>query len=252
MPFAYTKSDMQTFYLTESGDCDHLSYALDGLSSAMTAAGVRAEFFPQNGFRKLRLDVPEAYASFFLSELKEKLAEIIVVGYKYDFFAEKTRLSGLNEAEKELFLTAVIAADLDDDKKYALRILEISEETAVDGVYHFRLQKLKEKWGEIAAMLPSYFGEELYHNFMQYLIDDFREQPVYVVGGQVFDERYNRTTPGVLSGGEGNLTCAKNILLSCGKEIHLVGETSPETSAFLSEFYGTNVYFHQGKEGLYV
>ena len=229
-----------------------MSYVLDGLSAAMTAAGITAAFFPKDRFRKLRLDVPQAYESFFLSELKEKLAEIIVVGYKYDFFAEKSHLSGLNEQEKELFLTAVIAADLEDDKKYAMRFLEIAAETSVDGVYHFRLQKLKEKWGEIAAMLPSYFGAELYHNFMQYLIDDFRQEPVYVVGEQVFDERYNRKTPGVLSGGEGKLCCVKNILLSGGKEIHLVGDAAPETNAFLSEFYGTNVFFHQAKEGLYL
>ena len=243
---------MRTFYLTESGERDRLSYVLDGLSAAMTAANVTAEFFPKDRFRKLRLEVPKAYEAFFLSELKEKLAEIIVVGYKYDFFAEKVRLSGLSDVEKELFLTAVIAADLDDDKKYALRFLDLAEETSVDGVYHFRLQKLKEKWAEIAAMLPSYFGAELYHNFMQYLIDDFRQEPVYVVGEQVFDGRYNRKTPGVLSGEESALCCAKNILLSGGKEIHLVGDPAPATGEFLSEFYGTNVFFHCGKEGLYV
>lgn len=237
---------MRTVFLTETGNSNHLQYLLRGLSTVFSTTNTTALDVSNGKYQKISLTVPDPYLEFILAEIRQKLAEILVVGYKYRFFEDGVRVSGLTAEQKELFLTAIIAADLADDRKYAENRIQMEKEISVDGVYHFRMQRLCRKWEEIVDCLPSYFTADLYHNFMQYLIDDFEGEQIYIVKDKVFDSRYNRSFLSALSGNIDALRIQKEILLSCGKEVHLVGPPDPAAVEFLKEFYGANVFFHEG------
>ena len=99
--------------------------------------------------QSLCVDSQEYYFDIIKGELLDKIADIIVVNYKYNYFKEKLSLNGLNDIEKELLLTLLISADLDDDKKYCLQKLKGFNELAIDGMFNFRLKPLKNKWNLI-------------------------------------------------------------------------------------------------------
>ena len=44
---------------------------------------------------------------------------MIAVKYKYDFFKKNVYVNGLSQIDKEILVAGLIAADLDDDKKYS-------------------------------------------------------------------------------------------------------------------------------------
>ncbi len=244
---AYTIIVMRSVRITETAPRKRLGLVANSLTQVFRAAGVKAQFSEGEEVSVLLLEIPEHYAEFVLAEIKEKLAELISVGYKYDFFAENTKFLGLPPEKKELFLTAVIAADFPDDRRYVRRMITLGENFSVDGVYHFKLGKLTDKWKEIAECLPTYFGEELYRNFMQYLIDDFSDQPVYLVGDSVYDKRYGKRNLSLFLSEKNTPDPAQEILLCCGKEIHVVGEENTRALPFLRDFYGKTTHFHSGE-----
>ena len=235
---------MRTILLTEAEENHRLELMRESLSSVLCATDTEVLDLSDRNYRKYRLEIPDPYYDFLMAELKEKIAELIVIGYKYDFFSENLRTAGLSEENRELFLTAIIAADLADDRRYAVRKITLGEEISVDGLYHFRMQKLLAKWQEILSALPEYLSEDLYRSFMLYLIEDFPEKPVYVVDGKVFDEHYNRRTNARLLGESTVDGTVREILLCAGKEVHLLGKVSEKVEEFLREFYGRNVVFH--------
>ena len=44
----------------------------------------------------------EYYKDIIQAEIIDKISEIIVIKYKYEFFKERTKVAGLNEEEREL------------------------------------------------------------------------------------------------------------------------------------------------------
>ncbi len=51
-------------------------------------------------------------------DLCDKIADVIAIGYKYDFFSQKIKTCGLSENNRELLIAALIAADFEEDKRY--------------------------------------------------------------------------------------------------------------------------------------
>ncbi len=238
---------MKTLRITETASRKRLGLITASLSQIFRVAGVRERYDDGDSTASLILEIPEHYLEFVFAEVREKLADLIAVGYKYDFFMQNTQFWGLTFEQKELFLTAVIAADYPEDRRFAQRAITLSEEISVDGIYHFKLQKLTEKWQEIASCLPSYFGEEIYRSFMQYLIDDFSDSSVYLVGEAVYDKRYGKRNLSLLLSEKNDPNPAQEILLCCGKNVHVVGEKESSAMPFIKDFYGKNVRFFSGE-----
>ncbi|MBR2617039.1 MAG: hypothetical protein IKC56_02260 [Clostridia bacterium] len=238
---------MKIVRITETANRKRLEVASSLLTQIFRAAGVCARYESGEATATLTLEIPDLYTEFVFAEVREKLADIIVVGYKYDFFTEHTQFWGLAPQQKELFLTAVIAADYPEDRRFAQRAILLGEEISVDGIYHFKLQKLTEKWKEICACLPTYFGEEIYRSFMQYLIDDFSESNVYLVGENVYDKRYGKRSLSLFLDEKNHPNPAQEILLCCGKTVHVVGEEESSAIPFIKDFYGKNARFHKGE-----
>ena len=54
-------------------------------------------------------------------------------------------------------IVSMACFDIDEDKKYAIKKLKSFQEYALDGIFNFRLQPLKNKWREVASYIPFSF-----------------------------------------------------------------------------------------------
>ena len=167
--------------------------------------------------------------------------------YKYSFFKRTINLSGLDELERELLLTSLISADIEEDKKYVIKKLRDFKEYALDGIFNFRLKALKEKWYDIVSYVPPSFQPSQLKDFIVYLIRDKSNKRVYFDGGSVYDKRYNLLKRReLLSGDSGKLPIVKEILLSSAGEIELASKLPIEDEKYIKEYYGDRVSFSSG------
>ncbi len=211
--------------------------------------GLQALCFVQEGKNRLELnvEVTEDYLEILKQEILDKIADVISVNYKYTYFNKNLQVSGLSNSERELLLTALISADVDDDKKYVLKKLKSFEEYAIDGIFNFRMKPLKSKWQEIIGYIPQGFQSLQLKDFITYLIKDKVGKKVYYDSGSVYDRRYNllkRRT--LLSGDSGNLPIVKEILLSGAGEIDLGSPLPQGDEGYLKEFFGDRIRFQEG------
>jgi hypothetical protein len=175
-------------------------------------------------------------------EILDKVAEIIAVKYKYDFLKREVKVGGLNSVEKEILLTSLIAADLDDDKKYSFDRLACYDDIAVDGVFNFRLKPLKKKWKDVSECVPSCFLSSQLKEFITYLLENKRKR-VYIENGRVYDAHYRRLKRSALLGGDG-AEILKEVLLSCCGEVELIGEISRDDEFYLKEYFNRKIIFN--------
>ena len=192
------------------------------------------------------LNVPDEYAEILDMELRDKMADIIAVNYKHIFFKKHVKISGLSKIDKELLLTALIAADIDEDKKYIIKKLSNYEEYTLDGLFNFRMKPLKEKWHEITTYIPPAFTKTQLKDFIGYLIKDKGGKIVYVEGDKVYDKRFNLLQRHkLLSEDSLKFSLLKEILLSSAGEVELCSRTSEKEEKYLKEFYGNRLRFNQ-------
>ena len=193
---------------------------------------------------KLTVRCPEYYADIIKAEIADKIAEIVAVKYKYDFFKSTLKIGGLSQEEKEILLVSLIAADLDEDKKYCFDRFKNSVDIAVDGVYNFRLQPLKKKWIDIVGYMPScFFGTQL-KEFISYLMEN-RKKRVYVDNGKVYDGHYRRLKRHTLTSYD-KLNVVREIIMSNCGEIEINGPLPKEDEKYLKEYYGDKIIFSTG------
>lgn len=233
---------MTTIVLTEKErDDGNLLYVKSTLSELFNNSGCGVRFDLNSGRAQLTVSIPEPYAEIIGAEVYDKLAEVIAIKYKYDYFNSSIHLAAMNKTERELLLTGLISADLSDDKKYAYNHLKGERELAVDGAFNFRLIPLKKKWQEIVSYIPATFMGSQLKDFMCFLLEN-KKKKVYVDGGRVYDSHYRRLKRCSLLGGEGVNVVREVLLSGCG-EVELSGKIESDDEHYLKEFYGDRVYF---------
>ena len=181
------------------------------------AVQLNAKIDVKNGKNRCeyKISIPKEHEEIFLLELEDKLADVIAVNYKHNFFKKNVKLGGLKQIEKELLLTAIISADIVEDKKYVIRRLKNFEEYSIDGIFNFRMKPLKEKWQEIVSYIPTTFTQSQLRDFISYLIKDKNSKRVYVEKSGVYDKRFNVLRRSELMAGDsGKCSQIKEILLS--------------------------------------
>jgi len=180
----------------------------------------------------------------FKNVLEDKISDIIAVNYKYDYFKRNVKVDGLKSVEYELLLAALIAADLEEDKKFALSRLS-GPTYSVDGTFWFAMKPLAEKWREIVGFIPSYFAADRLKDFISYIVTEKRGGKVYAMGGKVYDVNYNLLSRAYLTGGD-ECNVVKEIILSGSGEVEL-SSPIPETDEFyLKQFFGDKIFFGKG------
>ncbi len=236
---------MRELIVTESSlKCSNLIYLQATLSDVLTEMNAKSSLKSLKNRAELKILMPSEYFDIFLIELLDKLADVIAINYKHRFFKKNIKFSGLSETEGEVLLTALISADVDEDKKYIIKKLKLFSEFSLDGIYNFRMKPLKEKWREITTYVPPSFTKAQLKDFIAYLIKDKRGRRVYVEGGKVFDKRFNQLTRvKLLHQDSEKLAVLKEILLSGAGEVELCAKISDKETKYLKEFFENKIFY---------
>ena len=221
-----------------------IDYINKTLKKYVTSSGGRCETGELGGRCYFVANLSGERAKAFSDILEDKIADVVAVNYKYDYFKKYIRVAGLNSVEYELLLSALIAADLDDDKKYA-RTKLVGTTYAVDGSFNFTMKPLVDKWRDVAGYIPPYFSAERLKEFVTYIVSEKTGGRVYVVGGRVYDGNYNVLDRAFLTGG-GDCRVIKELILSSSKEVELTAPIPETDEYYLKEFFGDGIFFGKG------
>lgn len=238
--------NMSELKITEAScKSKNVIYIYDNLSPIIKQLGCVSDLRGGKNRYELIIDVPSSYKELLVTEAEDKIADVISVNYKYTFFNKRINSSGLSSLERELLLTALISADIDEDKKYVVKKLKNYSEYTLDGIFNFRLKPLKEKWSDIISYIPPGFQSTQLKDFIVYLIRDKMGKRVYFDGGSVYDKRYNILNRiELLNGDSGEIPIVKEILLSGAGEVELATRLPEKDEFYLKEFYGDRVRFN--------
>lgn len=239
--------NMSELKITEAScKSKNIMYIYDNLSPIIKQLGCVSDLRGGKNRYELLIDVPSSYKELLVSEVEDKISDVISINYKYTFFNKRINSSGLSSLERELLLTALISADVDEDKKYVCKKLKSYQEYTLDGIFNFRLKPLKEKWADITSYIPPSFQSTQLKDFIVYLIRDKMGKRVYFDGGSVYDKRYNILKRiELLNGDSGEIPIVKEILLSGAGEVELATRLPEKDEFYLKEFYGDRVRFSQ-------
>ncbi|MBR5439588.1 MAG: hypothetical protein IKV61_05165 [Clostridia bacterium] len=238
---------MSELKITESGaKSKNILYIYSSLNEFINCLNFKADILNGKNRCELIIDVPCGYQDAFLVEAIDKMADVIAINYKYTYFKRNIKLKGLNKDEEELLLTALISADLEEDKRYSIKRLKLFKEFSIDGIFNFRMKPLKEKWSEICGYIPSRFEKGQLKDFITYLIKDKCGKRVYVENLTVYDKKYvPLKRRELLNSDSDNLSIIKEILLSCAGEVELATKIDDNNEKYIKEFYGGKVYFSE-------
>ena len=236
--------DMTQITVTEKDyNESNLLYVQSVMTELFSHADCTAQEYVDNGRSYLNILCPEYYEDIIRAELCDKIAEVIAIKYKYDYFKKSIFLSGLNQLDKEILITGLIAADLDDDKKYSFDRVKMYKQITVDGIFNFRLQPLKNKWSDIVKYIPSGFMNSQLKEFVCYLIEN-KKKRIYIDCGRVYDSHYRRLLRSSLLDGDRAKIVREVLLSNCG-EIELNGEVPKDDEYYLKEFYSNKIIFNR-------
>ena len=189
----------------------------------------------------LIIEANDCYKEVLTAEIYDKVAEVIVVKYKYDYFKNIIKIVGLKECEYEILMASLIAADLEDDKKYCLSKMQPSCVVNIDGIYNFRIPALKKKWQDVASYMPPSFINSQLKDFITFLLENKKKRS-YIDSGKVYDQHFRRLYRCSLLGGDKAKITREIILSNCG-EIEINGSLLPDDEFYLKEYYKDKIYF---------
>ena len=231
---------MEEITITQSGfDNRYMSYLYAKVRERFSFLPAVCELQRRGESSEIAFKTEREYCPYVRRFTEENIADVIAVGYKYAFFEKRLTLPLLNPRQKRLLFTALVAADYKEDKAHALRRVCGFEKYSLDGVYHFRLQRLKQRWEEIADYIPTDMSENSLDGFLEFLTEE-GEGKLFVKGDKVYDEEYRLLSRSALTGEESPVG---EILLGGAERVYCFGETDGETAAFLRKYYGGKATF---------
>ncbi len=237
-PFsAYNKCVEEITVSDEIGRSAYITYLYNALSAPLAQTGGGAELFFGQERAALRLRL-EADARRVREALAEKIAEVLGVGYKYEYINGRLNVA-LSRREKKLLCAALIAADYEGDRTYIRRKIEERGEVCIDGVWTFRLPPLKEKWQRIVEYVPEGFTSSDLKKFCEFLVGESKNK-IYVKGKTVFGENFTPLRRSRLMGEEDTET---EIMLSDAGFVYCLGEVEDSVGDFLQKFYAERAIF---------
>ncbi len=193
---------------------------------------------------KITVESPAQYYDLYKAEIEDKIGDVIAIKYKNDFLKRELRTIGLTPYENEILHTAIISADFEDDKRYAMRKLRAFESFAIDGIFNFRMQALKNKWKEVSSYIPFFFTGSQLCEFVSYVIGEKKGKKVVIEGNAVYDLNFNRLKRSSLICNAADVV--KEALLSSSSFVEVVRCVSLEEEEQLKRYFGRRVTFLKG------
>ena len=105
---------------------DNLYYVQNSLGEIFNHADCSLQRICSGDRESLLVNCPEYYSDIVKSEICDKVAEIVAIKYKYDYFKSSIKVTGLEQIQNEILMASLIAADLEGDKKYSLLAMKCS------------------------------------------------------------------------------------------------------------------------------
>ncbi len=238
--FAAYNNKVEEITITQNGfNGRYMTYLYGKVRERFSFLPATCDMARQGDCTEIAFKTEQEYCPFVRKFTEEHIADVLAIGYKYDFFEKRLALPLLDEGKRRLLLTALVAADYKEDRGYILRRVRGYTQYCIDGTFHFRLQELRKRWEEIADYIPTDMGELSTEGFLSFLAED-GEGKLFLKNGKAYDGEYRRLSKSALTGKE---TAVGEILLSGAEQVYCFGETEAETKAFLKKYYGENVFF---------
>ena len=230
----------------EDNKLSGVKYIAATLAEAIKDAGGSYEISGGGARQTLVIFVADKYEDYLRSETEDKIADVITVGYKYDYFKKGIPAAGLKPFEREILYSALIAADIDDDKRYVIRRIRTLKDYALDVIFNFRLTPLKHKWEEVIGYIPSAFTSGQLKEFVRFLVGEKRGKKAIVRNGLVYDGNYNllersRLLPALPCKNEGKIL--REVILSASGRVEVGSEIPEADRRYLRDFYGGRISF---------
>ncbi len=233
-------NNVEKIRVTKDGSPDEcIAYLSERVSGKYAALPCVAGVYGKNGRTSVEFSTEKLYEPYVRGETAAAVAEVLVLWYKYRFFKKIVPAPALEQEDRDLLLTALIAADFETDREYVKTRLAGLQEYSLDGVFSFRLQELKTSWKRIASCVSVTFSNESLDSFLDFLITDGKGR-VFLRGEDAYDEEYRPLKRSLLTGG---YTAPKEILLSNAKLVYCFGEQSEKTRAFLKKYFPEKTFF---------
>ena len=222
----------------------NIVYMYTGLSEALSGSSRNFSTYKEGSRSVLEIDASSEYSDIIRCEIEDKIADIVAVNYKYSFFLPRIRPYGLTETENGVLLSALISADIDEDQRFRKRKISSDLEYSVDGLFNFRLGKLRSKWEDVIAYVPKTFDAEKLKDFIAFIMDEKAGVRVFAENGKVYDRHFRRMSRTLLTGREyGEDKLLNEILLSGAGEAELLSPVSGEEEELLKEYLGSKIIF---------
>lgn len=219
----------------------NILYLQTGIIEKLSNTDCEVKVKNSNDRAEIKLLCPEQYLDVVKCEIVDMIAEVVVIGYKYEFLKNTLKICGLSEDEKEILLTSLISADLFEDKRWVIDQLKEYNEISIDGVYNFRLAPLKNKWNKVVGYMPSVFVSEQLNDFVGYLLEN-KTKRAYVSNGRVYDWRYVRLKRCNLLDYQSLKVIRELLFSNCG-EVELKGKIPLEDENYIKAFYKDKIIF---------
>ncbi|MBE7078843.1 MAG: hypothetical protein E7380_03145 [Clostridiales bacterium] len=231
---------MEEITITQNGfDGLYMSYLYGKVRERFSFLPAAIDLEKNGEETELAFRTEREYCPYVRKFAEEHIADVLAVGYKYEFFEKRLALPLLTKRQRRLLLTALVAADYREDRAHILRKIRGSERYCLDGVYHFRLQELKKRWEGIVDYVPTDMGESSMEGFLTFLAED-GEGKLFLKNGRVYDEEYRPLSRSLLTGVESPVG---EILLGGAERVYCFGDADEDTRAFLEKYYGEKAVF---------
>ncbi|MBR2340897.1 MAG: hypothetical protein IKA72_00615 [Clostridia bacterium] len=217
----------------------YIQYLYSRLKSSLGSAKSDFELLEERDGFCLVCRGNESWLAQMRQLANEHISDILVVGYKYEFFKSRLALPLLTKEERFLLYSALVSADYKEDKRYASRRLGAFENCSIDGVYNFRLSELRRRWQEVLAYIPTDFGKYELEGFIDYIVSE-NEGKAYLKAGKAYDENYRELTKSELLG---NNSLISELLLCGAGSVYCFGEVDERTGRFLRKYYKEKAVF---------
>lgn len=235
---------MEKIIISESGtDCSHVAYLYHTLGGEAKADNAVFHLTFAGDRVKLEISVDREHFLRMKKLVASSVADVIAISYKYAFFKKRLCLSFLSNADREVLLASLIAADFNDDKKYLVKKLMPSTEFSIDGFYNFRMNALKDKWEEIVCLIPEHFTSFELERFISFLLEG-ENKKIYIKDNEVFDERYRKLRRSRLIGSFPEFSFLREVILSGADNICCLTTPGRAECGFLKKYYGSRVFFN--------
>lgn len=226
----------------KESNCRYIAYVAGVLAAASSGAAA-ADIRFADGRVCFSVNAEQDKLAELRKRAEEKIADVICVGYKYEFLSRLIRPAGLSAEDREILVAAIIAADFADDRRYVLSGLKKIEVHTIDGFYNFRLRALTEKWRGVAQCVPLYFDKERLAEFMEFLLGGNKGK-VFLKGPDVYDCRCRRLhRAALIEGGKSEMNTLREIVLSGAGKVECLTAPSLRQENFLRRYYAGRVGF---------